>query len=185
MPALPGSVAGSAVRPHHLRPSAPPLADPFRKVRHLCLTSPGLFFSSRRVEKNSPGLFVNTSPTMILSLPTACSNARSHSLHHAPPHIFAPAFQKVRKRFGRNRRLAYLCTRKNAQGAETCGNSSVGRAQPCQGWGREFESRFPLTHVIEAKAHSGDAIAFGRNRQQQHKIIWRGCGIGRRATLRG
>ena len=25
-----------------------------------------------------------------------------------------------------------------------CGNSSVGRAQPCQGWGREFESRFPL-----------------------------------------
>lgn len=28
------------------------------------------------------------------------------------------------------------------------GNSSVGRAQPCQGWGREFESRFPL-QVVE------------------------------------
>ena len=27
---------------------------------------------------------------------------------------------------------------------DKCGNSSVGRAQPCQGWGREFESRFPL-----------------------------------------
>ena len=27
---------------------------------------------------------------------------------------------------------------------EACGNSSVGRAQPCQGWGRGFESRFPL-----------------------------------------
>ena len=27
----------------------------------------------------------------------------------------------------------------------SCGNSSVGRAQPCQGWGREFESRFPLS----------------------------------------
>jgi hypothetical protein len=26
-----------------------------------------------------------------------------------------------------------------------CGNSSVGRAQPCQGWGRGFESRFPLS----------------------------------------
>ena len=26
-----------------------------------------------------------------------------------------------------------------------CGNSSVGRAQPCQGWGRESESRFPLS----------------------------------------
>ena len=29
-------------------------------------------------------------------------------------------------------------------GKTSCGNSSVGRAQPCQGWGREFESRFPL-----------------------------------------
>ena len=26
----------------------------------------------------------------------------------------------------------------------TGGNSSVGRAQPFQGWGREFEPRFPL-----------------------------------------
>ena len=29
-----------------------------------------------------------------------------------------------------------------------CGNSSVGRAQPCQGWGREFESRLPLQIVL-------------------------------------
>ena len=28
------------------------------------------------------------------------------------------------------------------------GNSSVGRAQPCQGWGREFESRFPLQNKM-------------------------------------
>ena len=28
---------------------------------------------------------------------------------------------------------------------QTGGNSSVGRAQPCQGWGRGFESRFPLS----------------------------------------
>ncbi len=27
---------------------------------------------------------------------------------------------------------------------QTSGSSSVGRAQPCQGWGREFESRLPL-----------------------------------------
>ena len=31
---------------------------------------------------------------------------------------------------------------------EICGNSSVGRARPCQGRGREFESRFPLQEVI-------------------------------------
>src|SRR5690554_6692627 len=35
-----------------------------------------------------------------------------------------------------------------------CGNSSVGRAQPCQGWGREFESRFPLQILKEAIARS-------------------------------
>ena len=27
----------------------------------------------------------------------------------------------------------------------TCGNSSVGRARPCQGRGREFEPRLPLS----------------------------------------
>ena len=27
---------------------------------------------------------------------------------------------------------------------QICGNSSVGRARPCQGRGREFEPRFPL-----------------------------------------
>ena len=30
-----------------------------------------------------------------------------------------------------------------------CGNSSVGRARPCQGRGREFESRLPLTFWIK------------------------------------
>ena len=30
------------------------------------------------------------------------------------------------------------------QSLKYCGNSSVGRARPCQGRGREFESRFPL-----------------------------------------
>ena len=33
---------------------------------------------------------------------------------------------------------------RKCQLAKQCGNSSVGRAQPCQGWGREFEPRFPL-----------------------------------------
>ena len=28
--------------------------------------------------------------------------------------------------------------------AQVCENSSAGRAQPCQGWGRGFESRFSL-----------------------------------------
>jgi len=31
-----------------------------------------------------------------------------------------------------------------SRSVRSCGNSSVGRAQPCQGWGRGFESRFPL-----------------------------------------
>ncbi len=39
-----------------------------------------------------------------------------------------------------------------------CGNSSAGRAQPCQGWGREFESRFPLQFLLPRNwkyVHSG------------------------------
>ena len=32
------------------------------------------------------------------------------------------------------------------------GNSSVGRAQPCQGWGRGSESRFPL-NMMNKKEH--------------------------------
>ena len=35
-----------------------------------------------------------------------------------------------------------------------CGNSSVGRARPCQGRGREFESRFPLTVLSNTKNHT-------------------------------
>ena len=34
----------------------------------------------------------------------------------------------------------------------TSGNSSVGRAQPCQGWGRGSESRFPL-NMLNKKEH--------------------------------
>ena len=35
------------------------------------------------------------------------------------------------------------------------GNSSVGRAQPCQGWGRGFESRFPLRSSSESVLSKG------------------------------
>gem|GEM_PF-4017806 len=42
----------------------------------------------------------------------------------------------------------YLCLHKR-------GNSSVGRAQPCQGWGREFESRFPLRNRKSPGIHRG------------------------------
>ncbi len=31
---------------------------------------------------------------------------------------------------------------------DTSGSSSVGRARPCQGRGREFESRFPLRKLM-------------------------------------
>jgi hypothetical protein len=36
-----------------------------------------------------------------------------------------------------------------------CGNSSVGRARPCQGRGREFESRFPLHDFLKTSANRG------------------------------
>ena len=47
----------------------------------------------------------------------------------------------------RLRKKLYLCTRiqgNASQHREICGNSSVGRARPCQGRGRGSESRLPL-----------------------------------------
>ncbi len=41
----------------------------------------------------------------------------------------------------------YICSRKNKQR----GNSSAGRARPCQGRGRGFESRFPLKITSEKR----------------------------------
>ncbi len=43
-----------------------------------------------------------------------------------------------------------------------CGNSSVGRARPCQGRGREFESRFPL-QILSSKhnaSHHALCVSF-------------------------
>ena len=58
---------------------------------------------------------------------------------------------KVAEKFCRINFSFYICSLETqetmfSRGGEDrfCGNSSVGRAQPCQGWGREFESRFPL-----------------------------------------
>ncbi len=52
----------------------------------------------------------------------------------------------------------------------TCENSSVGRAQPCQGWGREFESRFSLN---EKPSTTGGF--FYRALRQQRKLHAKPC----------
>ena len=38
------------------------------------------------------------------------------------------------------------------------GNSSVGRAQPCQGWGRGSESRFPLNLMNKKEFRRGSNL---------------------------
>lgn len=46
-----------------------------------------------------------------------------------------------------------------------CGNSSVGRARPCQGRGREFESRFPLQvldSIVQVEAPFAGLRCFSR-----------------------
>ena len=62
--------------------------------------------------------------------------------------------QKCGKKFNeiicQFKKKCYLCIA-NAKNAfstlKFCENSSVGRAQPCQGWGRGFESRFSLEYI--------------------------------------
>ena len=63
-----------------------------------------------------------------------------------------------------------------------CGNSSVGRARPCQGRGREFESRFPLTvlsnmnHPVpkrtfwSSESRSKTSFGFAESRQKAAKF---------------
>ena len=48
-----------------------------------------------------------------------------------------------------------------------CGNSSVGRAQPCQGWGRGSESRFPL-FLLDKQETSG---AINLNNAQVAELV--------------
>ncbi len=47
--------------------------------------------------------------------------------------------KKIEKKFAEKKKVLILHHDK-----KQCGSSSVGRAQPCQGWGRGSESRFPL-----------------------------------------
>ncbi len=64
----------------------------------------------------------------------------------------------------------------------TCGNSSVGRAQPCQGWGREFESRFPLQEIKDLRSMSTIRLLLGGSFGGQKKPGaipgFRFCGVG-------
>ena len=53
-----------------------------------------------------------------------------------------------------------------------CGNSSVGRARPCQGRGREFESRFPL-QIFRHKSHLSSPDEY-RSCKSCSGIVWKG-----------
>ena len=73
----------------------------------------------------------------------------------------------------KTRIFAPPCPAKAPARRTTCGNSSVGRAQPCQGWGREFESRFPLT-----------ALEWWNGRHEGLKIPWPVMAVRVRVPLR-
>ena len=64
-------------------------------------------------------------------------------------HIFDLLEEKhiiFRKKLQKSLEVIKKCLPLQSQTKTTgqCGSSSVGRAQPCQGWGREFEPRLPL-----------------------------------------
>ena len=55
--------------------------------------------------------------------------------------------KKVYKKFGRSKKNSTFATALSEMlpvKEKKCGNSSVGRARPCQGRGRGFEPRLPL-----------------------------------------
>ena len=64
-----------------------------------------------------------------------------------------------------------------------CGNSSVGRARPCQGRGREFEPRFPLhfkgalvqlvrIHACHAWGHGFESRTHRNQKQKNTEAIF-------------
>ena len=68
---------------------------------------------------------------------------------HAPQQKPAKKSQKIARKFCRFQKYVYLCIAigKNAA-CNQRENSSVGRARPCQGRGRGFESRFSLKKMF-------------------------------------
>ncbi|GEM_PF-2286260 len=55
----------------------------------------------------------------------------------------------------------------NPSPSTICGSSSAGRAQPCQGWGRGFESRLPLQLKLWMRPDTG--VFFLRKRKMSSK----------------
>ena len=62
------------------------------------------------------------------------------------------------------------------------GCSAVGSAQPCQGWGREFESRHPLECSVLSRSNSGERAARG---VKPHGGVAERLGTGLQSRLHG
>ena len=60
--------------------------------------------------------------------------------------------KKSSDKFWQFKNNAYLCIAIAKKQVAQRENSSVGRAQPCQGWGRGFESRFSLKENIHIRS---------------------------------
>src|SRR5207249_9402317 len=73
--------------------------------------------------------------------------------------------QRIWGRWGPTRRCVYASVQ-----LAVCGNSSVGRAQPCQGWGRGFESRFPLWIGGLTDRRTGGQVD-GRTRETRNDAV--------------
>ena len=97
-----------------------------------------------------------------------CRGSISPFFHKISPlfFIFTVIYLVLKKKVVPLHRISAKCT-------HYCGNSSVGRAQPCQGWGREFESRFPL-----------QALEWWNGRHEGLKILWAEMSVRVRVSLR-
>ncbi len=80
----------------------------------------------------------------------------------------------------RNRVMSYECSGQ-APGTK-CGCSAVGSAQPCQGWGREFESRHPLECEDRRQVFDGRSRHVGRT---THGGVAERLGTGLQSRLHG
>ena len=78
---------------------------------------------------------------------------------------------EIPARFGTAQIVGYCFTSARSAGTQR-GCSAVGSAQPCQGWGREFESRHPLEcrgFFSERSRHVGSQTTRWRGRAARHR----------------
>jgi len=112
--------------------------------------------SLEEIHKSARKIHISLSEIHISSEETSWLKARLRAFRHrldgraddSPSPKLAQFKRNSRSPLAKRGATALKLSAPSRKGRPKCGSSSVGRASPCQGEGREFESRLPLFFVL-------------------------------------